>query len=172
MRGHGAGDKPGRGEHESEDRHRTARGRRRFSFNPGSADRRRRARDQQPIQRQPDHDVQRRPDEARGAPAKLRIEKRRERPSDRARETSDQGDAGDRSARGAAVKPGERGESWIIKAHRHTDTQRSPGKSQGRKPLCDAEQDEPRCEHQIGERQDAAAAVIVDRAADGRTQHG
>jgi hypothetical protein len=57
MRGHGAGDEPGRREDKSEDRHRAARSRRRFSFHFGGADRRRSARDQQPVQGQPDHDV-------------------------------------------------------------------------------------------------------------------
>ena len=75
MRGHHAGDKPSRGEDEREDRHRSARGRRRFSFDLGRADRRRRARNQQPVQGQPDQNVQRRPDKARSAPTKLRVEK-------------------------------------------------------------------------------------------------
>jgi hypothetical protein len=39
--------------------------------------------------------------------------------------------------------------------------ERSPGESQGDKSLCDAEQDEPCRQDQIGKRQNAAAAVIV-----------
>ena len=105
------------------------------------------------------------------APAELRIEKGRERPSDRAGKAGDQGDAGDRSARRAAVEPGEGGESRIIKAHGHADAEHRPGQSQGEKSLRDTEQDQPRRQHQIGQRQHAAAAAVVDRAADGRAQH-
>jgi hypothetical protein len=108
---------------------------------------------------------------ARRPPAELCVEKRRERPSDRAGEAGNQGDTGDRSARRPAVEPGEGGESRIIKAHRHTDAERRPGQSQSEKSLRDTEQDEPRRQDQIRERQHAATAAIVDRTADGRPQH-
>jgi hypothetical protein len=120
---------------------------------------------------QPDHDVQRRPNEASRAPTKLRVEKGRERPSDGARKAGYQGDAGDRPARRVAVERSEGCESRIIKAHGHTDTEHGPGQSQSEKPLGDTEQDEPRRENQIGQRQHAAAAPVVDGTADGRAQN-
>jgi len=151
--------------------HRTTWSWRWFSFNLGRVDRRRRARDQEPVQRQPDHNVQRPPDQAGCPPAKLRIEEGRERPSDRAGEAGDQGDAGDRSTRRAAIEPGQGGESRIIKAHRHADAEYRPGQSQTEKSLRDTEQDEPSRQDQIGQRQHAAATAIVDRAAHRRPQH-
>jgi hypothetical protein len=98
----------------------------------------------------------------------LRVEKSRERPSDRAGEAGDQGDAGNRSPCGTAVKPGEGGESRIIEPHGHADAEHRPGQSQSEKSLRDTEQDEPYCQHQIGQRQHTAAAPVVDCAADGR----
>jgi hypothetical protein len=97
--------------------------------------------------------------------------KGRERPSDRAGKASDQSNAGNRSARRPAVESGEGGESRIIKAHRHTDAEHLPGQGQGEKSLRDTEQDEARRQDQIGQRQHAAAAPVVDRAADGRAQN-
>jgi hypothetical protein len=43
------------------------------------------------------------------------------------------------------------------------------GENQSGKSLCGTEQDKPRRQNQIGDRQHAATAAIVDRAADGRT---
>jgi len=86
--------------------------------------------------------------------------------------TRDQSYAGDRSPRRAAVKPGQRGESRVIEAHGHADAKHSPGDSESNKSLCGTEQEEPRGENQIGKREHAATATIVDRAADGGTQHG
>jgi hypothetical protein len=172
MRRHGTGDKPGRRKHESENNHCAARCRQTLRCHFRSPRRRRCPRDQQPVQRQPDHNMQRGPNEACTAPTKLRVEKGRQRPSDRARKTRDQSNSGDRSARGAAVEPGQRGESRIIKAHRHANAERSPGESESDKSRRETEQDEPRRENQIGKREHAATATIVDRAADGRAQHG
>jgi hypothetical protein len=104
-------------------------------------------------------------------PAESCVEKRRERPSDRAGEAGNQGDAGDRSARGTAVEPGKGGERRVIKSHGHADAERGPGQSQGEKSLRDTEQDVPHRQHQIGQRQHAAATAIIDRAADGRAQN-
>jgi hypothetical protein len=78
---------------------------------------------------------------------------------------------GDRFARCTAVEPGKGGERRIIKSHGHADAERGPGQSQGEKSLRDTEQDEPRRQDQIGQRQHAAAAPVVDRAADGRAQN-
>jgi len=116
--------------------------------------------------------VQRRPDQARRAPTKLRVEKGRERPPDRAREAGDQSDAGNRSARGAAVEPSKSGERRIVKAHGHADAEHCPCQSQGEKSLRDTKQDEPGRQDQIGQRQHATAAPVVDRAADRRAEHG
>jgi hypothetical protein len=55
-----------------------------------------------------------------------------------------------------------------MEAHRHTDTERSPSESEGDKPLRETEQYEPRRQDQIGKRQHATTAAIVDRAADPR----
>src|SRR6516225_9608844 len=116
--------------------------------------------------------MQRCPNQACPAPTKLRIEKRRQRPSDRARKTRDQSNASDRSAGGAAVEPGQCGESGIIKAHRHADAEHSPSDSQSKKSLYGTEQDKPGGKNQIRKCQYAATATVVERPADGRTQHG
>ena len=171
MRRHGARHKRGCGKDKGEDRHRPARRRRRFAFGFRSQ-RRRCRRDQQAIERQAHDDMQRRPDKARLAPAVMRFEKSRERPSDRAGKTGDQRNAGDRPAGRAAIEAGQCREGRFIEAHRHADAEQEPGERQQENLMRKTEQHEPGRQDHIRDGQHAAAAMLINGAADGRTENG
>src|SRR4051794_41880742 len=112
------------------------------------------------------------PDQARPAPAEMSVKKGRERPTDRARKSGDQRNARDRAASGTAIQPGESGESRVVETHSHPHTEESPRNRQGDDALCHAEEHQPCREHEVGDRQHAATAMLVDGATDRRPKKG
>ena len=169
MRRHGAGRKADGAEHETQHDHAVGwagggRLRRRLDQRDG------RSRDQKPIDRQTDDEVQRGPAQACAAPAECMVEPRRKRPADGAGKSGDQGDAGDRAARLAAIDRGQRGKGRIVKPQRHAEAQHRPCAGERDRPPGEAEPDEPGRQHQVRQHQHAATAAAVDRPADRRPQ--
>ncbi len=170
MRLQRAGHEGGRAEVEGEDRHCAARRRK----VPGLAllgargGQRRHGRDQQPIQRHCDEEIDGGPDQAGFAPAEGVLEPGRGGPADGAGEPCKQRNAGDRGARLAAIKAGQRGEGCVVEPHRHADPEQEPGDRQAQDALRQPERGEPGRQHEVREGQHGAAAMPVDDRSDVR----
>jgi hypothetical protein len=175
VRGHRRADEPRRRERDGEEdggtlrrllrrRCRSGRGRRRDRRRPGTR--------QREVERDADDEMERGPAEAGAAPAEVRLEQRRERPADRAREAGDQRDAGDRAARAGAVEPDQRRERGFVEAAAHADAEHRPGEKEAPRSLRKRERGQPDREDEVGAGEDEAPAPAIDRAADVRTERG
>ena len=168
MRLQGSGHEGRRGEIKRNDRHCPAR---RLDILRGMAligsrRRRRRCRDHQPIERHRHDQVDPGPDQAGFAPAEAVLEPGRGGPANRAGEAREQCDAGDRSARLAAVEPSQRGKGSVVKPHRHADPQQEPSNDEPHDSLRHAERRKTSGEHEVREGQHGAAAMPVDQRPD------
>ena len=172
MRGHRAGDAPGRGEGKRQQDHGAVERNVRLD---GGGNRRlctRNGRQHQPVDRQADQDMRRRPRKAGVAPADRLQPPRGQRPSHRRGEACDQGDAGDRAPRRVAIDAAERAEGGVVEARAHADAEQEPGGEQHRYRIGEAEQRQPRGQHEVGKRQHGPAADQIDLPADARPEHG
>ena len=172
MRGHRAGDGPGGGKGKRQQDHGAVERDVRLD---GGGNRSLRARDRrqhQPVDRQADQDVRRRPRKAGVAPADGLQPPRGQRPSDGGGEAREQGNAGDRAPCRVAIDAAERAEGGIVKARAHADAEQEPGGEQNRYRVGEAEQGEPRGQHEVGKRQHGTAADQIDLPADARPEHG
>jgi len=93
----------------------------------------------------------------------------RERPSNRARKSRKQCNAGDRLARIVAVDPPQRAERRVVKAAPHADAEQDPGDDQYRDRGADTKQSQSGGQRQIGRGQHRPAAEVIDLAPDART---
>ena len=173
MRRHGAGDAPGRRKGERQQDHgaidRNVRldglCRRRLGAD--------RARQEYEIQRQADQHVRRRPCETGLAPADGVQSPGRQRPSNGAGETGQQGDPRDRAAGGVAVDLSECCERGVIEAEPHAEPEQQPRHDHDRHRIGAGEKCETRGQYEVGPAEHLPAAGSVDLAADpGAEQRG
>ena len=172
MRGHRAGNGPGAREGKRQQDHRPVdrdvRLDRIRHRGLGAGD----GRQHEEIERQPDHDMRRRPGKTGVAPADGLEPQRGQRPADGGGKAREQRDAGDRAPRPFAIDAAERAEGGVVQAHPHADAEHQPGHDQHRDRIGEAKQDKACRQRQIGNAKHRAAADEIDLPADARADKG
>ncbi len=171
VRGHRAGDAPGRRKGEGQQDHGAVDCDVRFYRCRNRGPRPCHRGQHEKIQGQADQDMCCRPTKAGVAPPDAFQSERRQRPADGRGKARDQGDAGDRAPRRVAIDASQRAEGGVVQAKSHADAEQQPGRHQHRDRIAGAEQRQSRGKRQIGDRQHRPAADEIDLPADARAEH-
>src|SRR5271170_5162673 len=122
--------------------------------------------DCQPVYRSRQQQVQPGPDQASATPVPLMQQQCAQRPADCARKAGNESNPRDRTARLAAVEPGQRSKGGIVEANANTDAQHRPGNDQPYDALRRSEDHQSGSDHQVRAGQKNAPAMTVDQPAD------